>query len=45
MFRSDEEAQKRLSQESKAVLKNMQALLKMRIKASVKASKGSIFYI
>jgi predicted transcriptional regulator len=50
MFRTDDiieqEAHKmRLSQESKVVLKNMQTLLKNRIKASVKTSKGAIFYI
>ena len=35
----------RLSQESKATLRHMHPVLKMRIKASVRASKGSIFYV
>ena len=42
--REEEILRLRLSQTTKAALKNMQPVLKLRIKASIRAAKGSIFY-
>lgn len=49
MFASEDDQseifRQRLSQESKTTLRSMQPVLKLRIKASIRASKGSIFYV